>query len=481
MATLPVVLKDNNPINDITDNLNGFVKVNIGDVVATMEQNPHNSLQQIPQYIKSFEFDRITNGIGSGSITLVDTEWTVVTQALHDNKGVLSFTYGMFSIDPTVNTMQRPISAIAYNYSLDLQLDYVTINLSILCLGANLLSSTVLPGNDSLQDRQAAASTALTSVVSSVDTRVSSSISEFITRLAESFGYDKAHREIEPTDVPFTKDDLGLTSDQVKTMRFDNSSALNIIIHRLATTATPENKKHSPYVFFITPGNDTGGDVFHFHTVERFKDTTPRTRITLFTDKSSHLKSFTPSYEYNVANIFGGKSVVSCGYNPLTGEFMTVANNVTIGTNKTDPQEQLNYIKVTSPIAGTQNTLSQRNAAVVSSLSLAPLTAELVLVGDVNYNLCDIIDVYVNIPAGPKKGQPHDTSNKFIILGIKDIINEGVFETILQLGTGQGFTPLGQEATALQASVDTVNSIMATDSKAIEQAIPSPDRSYITR
>lgn len=460
------ISKDTNKSNQLVDDLTGFVSVRFGNTVISTKKNPDNAAENIPQYVQSFNFERVTNGLGNFTLVLVDDQWTVIEQLIQDNKGKLKIQYGMLSSTVTISdttsekTNKSPeINAQIYTFDLDMQLDYVVITIQGLCLGTGLLGNSVVGSNAIEKEAM------VTGVLKSgLDARASFTISELVNNIAGALGYDPAHRNIDKTTNTWTKADLGTTEDLQQALTFDSATVLNVVVKSLIRKASSASDKKSPYVFYIST-NDKGEEVFNFHRHTQSLEKPAKRVLTLFSDPTSHVKSFKPSFEHEVMNVFAGKSVVAYGYDPLTGTMMKIDYSVENGPSKQNPQEATERYKKASYQGGPREVNDVSLKAITAQMSVSPLTADLIMVGDATYNLMECIDVYVNIPTGPLKGKPHNTSSRFIILGILDSIRDGVYETVLKLGTGSGFTPLGQVLTNVAANNAAVEAKLAADNK----------------
>jgi len=306
--------------------------------------------------------------------------------------------------------------------------------------------------------------------------------------LALLLGFSDADKtiDIEETESNFSKEDLGTTDDKARILTCDNSTILNHITSVLIPKAVSKDKKKSPFVFYVSkkappPADNStrssgsaqpqgeevsGKEVFHFHSVARDINKVPKTKLTLFSDKSSRIKSFKPSFEHTVANISKGTDVVAYGYDRVSGELVGIARHNDSGPSKMDSPSPTPNAKMGGYIPGERSNQVESLDYVHSVATNAPLTAELVIVGDVSYNLLDCMDIFVNIPTGDRKGEPHNTTNRYLVIGIKDTIQDGVFETTLRLCTGFGFTPAGQ---AIQADNDA-----RAERSAVEQMLLFP-------
>lgn len=438
---VPSVSQDVNPSNQFVDDLTGFVDLIFNDKQITLAKVGNATY---PQYLQSFEMQRMVNGLGFFSITLVDPMWTEVETLVLNSaqKGnTVSMRYGMFGLTGGQNV--SPLMKVKlFQYELDPYLDYCVITIKGLCLGVDVLGSSLAGTNSQVK----------TVLEGGLDARGSTRISDYVTDLAKVLGFnDDASRKIDPTDTLVSKEDFGTTDDVAKIRATDNATILSFLTGKLVTKANSVDKDKSPYVFFISsePGEGTKTkEVFHFHRVSSNIKDTPRVTFTLFSDKSSHIKAFRPSYDNTVVNIGKGNTVLAYGYDSLTGESFCTAGGVPISPNPLElSPSTLDYTaRIQNYTPGTKEYVDTLSKIVVTNLAISPLTAELTVVGDVLFNLIDCVDIFVNIPAGPLKGSPHNTSGRYIIFGIFDTIKDGVFETTLQLGSGFNFTPAGKAA-----------------------------------
>ena len=444
------VNKDENPNNALVDNLTGFVRLYFGNESLTLVDPQIGPSRNIPQYLQSFEFDRVTNGLGRFTLTLIDPNWTDVESYLLNSTSVgkkMQLEYGMLGVDGKLNSSPR-IDILMLKYDMEMFLGYSVITAQGLCLGISTLGSSLI-GSSTFT------SSFLKDTVSS---RGTTNVSSYMTELAKMLGFSTTDGtiDIEETESNFSKEDLGTTEDRERILTCDNSTILNHIVSVLIPKAVSKDKKKSPFVFYVSKkalsaSSDTRGEgkeVFHFHSMARDINKTPRTKLTLFSDKSSHIKYFKPSFEHTVANISRGTDVVAYGYDRVSGELLGVAKHNNTGPSKIASPSPSPTARVGGYIPGERSNHVESLNYVHSIAANAPLTAELVVVGDVSYSLMDCMDIFVTIPTGSRKGEPHNTSNRYIIVGIKDTIQDGVFDTSLRLCTGFGFTPAGQTLAA---------------------------------
>lgn len=486
------VNRDINPNNDIVDNLTGFVNLSFGGESITLVDPQIGAPRKIPQYLQSFEFHRVTNGLGRFSITLVDPEWTDVESKILScgNSGKkATLEYGMLGIDGKTNS-SSVIDILLLKYDMEMFLNYSVLTVQGLCLGVATLGSSLVGSS----------SKATSFLKDTVSSRGTTNVSSYMYELARVLGFSENNIDIEPTASNFSKEDLGTTEDKEKILTCDNGTILNFITSVLIPKAVSNNKKKSPFVFYVSKGikpSDTagksasgketnvstseekgkdGGEVFRFHSVARDIDKSPRTKLTLFSDKASHIKYFKPSFEHSVANISKGTDVVAYGYDRVSGGLIGEARHNNSGTSKQDSPTPVPTARSAGYTPGVRANQVEALDYVHAVATNAPLTAELVMVGDVSYNLLDCMDIFVNIPVGTRKGEPHNTSNRYIVIGITDTISEGVFETKLRLCTGFGFTPAGEAVTKDQearADRDAVEQMLAADVDFRKYSVPA--------
>lgn len=418
--------------------------------------------------IRSFSFERLTNGIGNFTMTLVDNNWAEIEEKILDAKGKGWFQYGYEKgFD---NLKRKPVKIQIIGMELEPYLNYVVLNLSGLCLGTALLENSKFLS--SVKETTVGKEKELTD--KGVNTK-HRPLHEFVRDLAYAAGYDEKHVDIDPTTIPLVKDDLFGTEDTAKIFNSKGMNVFTFLVKQVLPYAvTPDDyekiqasKKNvfsteppviTPFVFFIST-NENGEEVFHFHKQDKYKDRVELTRIfDLYSDPDTRVISYKPSYEHMLANITRGTSIFAWTLSPLTGtEFeerysakqspsaikpffdYTSSSNSFSGNNFAETVKLMLY----SPDPYV-NMLKVARAAQLSTN--APLTAELVIVGDPDYDICNIIDINVNIPFGDKRGNPHNTSNRYMVLGITDTIDMGVFTTRLQLGTAHGSTDKGKQA-----------------------------------
>ena len=463
------VNRDINPNNALVDDLTGFVRLYFGGESLTLVDPKSGPTRYVPQYLQSFEFHRVTNGLGRFSITMVDPEWTDVESRILRSSSAgnrVELEYGMLGVDGKVNTSSR-LNAIIVKYDMEMFLGYSVITAQGLCLGISTLGSTLVGSSTHT-------SSFLKDTISS---RGTTNISSYMIELAKVLGFsDKDGTiDVEETESNFSKEDLGTTEDRERILTCDNSTILNHITSVLIPRAVSKTEKKSPFVFYVSnkklPSPDgksrsgadvekdskgVGKEVFHFHSMARDIEKIPRTKLTLFSDKTSHIKSFKPSFEHTVSNIVRGTDVISFGYDRVSGELKRSAQHNDSGPSKMDSPSPPQLAKTGGYVPGEGTNQDASLNYVHSVAASAPLTAELVMVGDVSYDLLDCMDIFVNIPTGKRKGEPHNTTNRYIVVGIKDTIQDGVFDTTLKLCTGYGFTPAGQDAVKASTATSSV-------------------------
>ena len=472
------VNRDENPNNALVDNLTGFVSLYFGGESMTLVDPKTGPARNIPQYLQSFEFHRVTNGLGRFSITLVDPNWTEVESKILASTSAgkkMQLEYGMLGVAGKINNTSSKIDILILKYDMEMFLDYSVITAQGLCLGVSTLGSTLLGSSTHT-------SSFLKDTISS---RGTTNVSAYMIELATMLGFSMKDKtiDVEETDINFSKEDLGTTEDKARILTCDNSTILNHIVSVLIPKAVSKDSKKSPFVFYVSkrpPSTSTDRtgvsaaaddeavdkEVFHFHSMARAINKVPRTKLTMFSDKTSHIKSFKPSFEHTVANIARGTDVVAYGYDRVSGEMVGEARHNDTGPSKVDSPPPSPTAKMGGYVPGERSNQVESLNYVHAVAANAPLTAELVMVGDVNYSLLDCMDTFVTIPTGNRKGEPHNTSNRYIITGIKDTIQDGVFETTLKLCTGFGFTPAGQ---AIQADNDA-----KAERAAVEQMLSVP-------
>lgn len=441
---------------DDPSRLNARVVVHIGEEIGKYKTTS----------VRSFHFERITNGVGNFSMTLVDNNWVEIERAILNAKGKGWFEYGY------ENALGKPIQFQIVGLELEPYLNYVVLNITGLCLGTRLLENSTFMSNC---QQNPSISGAITNTGVNINNRT---LSDFVVDLAKAAGYTSF--VVDPTTVPVIKENLFGTEDVHKVFNSKGMNLFTFIVRKLLPYAispedyakieakskdvfSSESLDIVPFVFFISL-NSEGKEEFHFHRQDKYKETANLVAtFNLYSDPDTRVISYKPSFEHMIANITRGTSVFAWTYNPLSGTEFEEKGVVDQSPSAVNPYSD--YVmkgtydtNVNSPLASSKillyspdpmlNKLSVARALQMSSN--APLTAELVLVGDPNYNICENIDINVNIPFGDSRGHPHDTSNRYMILGIADDINLGVFTTTLQLGTAHGSTEQGKAAQKMQ-------------------------------
>lgn len=469
---MPSTSKDLRSKVDRPDHLNSVVVLTIGEpailtvggaVISTFEGPVASSLKG---GVRSFSFDRVTNGVGHFSMSLVDPNWIDIEQAILNAQGEVSFQYGY------EGNLGPSIKATVVGIELEPFLNYVALNISGLCLGTNLVRNSMFL---SACQANPATNEVVTSIIKNTPLKIRR-ISDFVKDLALASGFKEKNLIIDPTaDIPI-KDDLFATDDVQKIFNSKGSNLFTFIVRKLLPhaidpeeaaaraekerTGSTDEIKSVPFVFYIKMAPNGIEEEFHFHRQDKFKDVENVVAVfNLFSDPDTRVISYKPSFEHMIANITRGSSVFAWTYSPLSGtlfeEFGSVEQSPSaivpdyykagdLGTvpSLTQAVKLLGYTA--------DGTVAKRKAARALAMSSnAPLTADLLLVGDAGYNICDIIDINVNIPFGTSQGNPHSTSNRYMVLGIKDAVEMGVFTTHLQLGTASGSTPQGKKAKGL--------------------------------
>jgi hypothetical protein len=389
---------------------------------------------------------------------------------------------------------RKPIKIQIIGMELEPYLNYVVLNLSGLCLGTALLENSKFLS--SVQQTTVGTNSEITDKGINTKHRA---LHEFVYDLAIAAGYDDKHIDIDRTTIAFAKDDLFGTEDTAKIFNSKGMNVFTFLVRQVLPYAiTPEDYEKieasknifstepptiTPFVFFVSTKD--GEETFHFHKQDKYKDQVELTRIfDLYSDRDTRVISYKPSYEHMIANITRGTSIFAWTLSPLSGTefeqsysaeqspsaikpfFDYAASAGASASDFTNKYSEATKLLLYCPDPYV-NTLKVARAAQLSTN--APLTAELVIVGDPDYDICNIVDINVNIPFGDKRGNLHNTSNRYMILGITDTIDMGVFTTRLQLGTAHGSTDKGKQAAKITQEQEARARFDAQKQKVVEQ------------
>lgn len=444
------------------DHLNGKVILYIGkeDKVVPYEK------------VRSFTFERLTNGIGNFSITLVDDNWVDIEQALLESKGEVAFQYGY------ENNLSPRYKGLIIGMELDPYLNYVVLNLTGLAQGVEFLTSSKFI-SAALSNEKTTDVVQATLYQKSFNIK-NRSVSDFVSDLAELYGYKKDkdpkknQQIIDPTASIPIKDSMFNTEDGQKILTSKGINLFTFLVRKLLPLAIDPDEakkieqqkqqqmdaksiepitKAVPFVFYTSIENNL--EVFHFHKQDKFKDAEPVAIFDLFSDPDTRVISYKPSYEHMISNLTRGTSVYAWTYSPLSGTEVEEKALFDLSPSAVNPMYSYkpdNDMYVARKIMPYTPDPVMTRVEVARALQLAmnaPITADMVIIGDSSYNLCENIDVNVNIPHGTHAGKPHNTSNRYIILGITDVVDMGVFTTQLRLGTAAGATPKAKYASAV--------------------------------
>ena len=434
---------------DHPDRLNAVVTLFVGDNMDNI--TAENTFTDV----RSFSFERLTNGVGNFTMTLVDPNWISLEKALLEAKGKLFFQYGY------ENSLSSVYTGLLVGLELEPYLNYVVVHLSGLTTESKLITDSTFMSsalqNTSSTDVSDITQTTLYNKGFGVKQR---KISDLVTDLAKLAGYtEDSQRIIDETTEVEIKDSMFSTEDSQKILTSKGLNLFTFIVRRLLPLAVhPDDaaafKKQQeekstepittvPFVFY-TDVNSDNKQVFHFHKQDKFKDNPVKAIFNLYSEPDTRIISYKPSYEHMIANLTRGTSIYAWTYSPMSGAEFEEKAVVKQSPTAIQPYYSYDY---NDPKAGAVKTVSYSPDPMITKVEVAraaqmamnaPITADLVIVGDSGYNLTDVIYINVNIPHGSSAGRPHNTTNRYMILGITDTIDLGVFTTSLKLGTAVG-------------------------------------------
>jgi hypothetical protein len=459
---MPVTVLENNRGRVANpDHLNGRVEV----VIETVKEGvPLSKEKYVIDKIRAFNFDRVTNGVGFMTISFVDENWIEIEQNLLNAKGKFKFKYGYEGDDfESCNYIEVQTAGL----ELEQYLDYVVLNVSGLCLGTELIENSKLIS--SCQDIKNFGTELLS------NKQAQRNIADFVRAIARSvkksdqktplFKDDPEHIIVDETADILVKDDMFSTDSVQKVFNSKGSNLFMFLIRKLLPLAISKEDKAKedaaknsldpvekvPFVFYIKA--DTKGELeFHFHKMDKYKDdVNVVSTFKLFSEGDTRIISYKPSYEHMIANLTMGASVYAWNFSTLSGTLFEekgkAEQNPSAIKNTPDTQDYRGETQQTGYYSADAEMAARKARRALEMSSNAPLTAELVITGDRAYEICQAVDIEVNIPT---LGKPHATSGRYLILGITDTIDMGVFTTKLQLGTAQGTTNQGKKATFIR-------------------------------
>jgi len=387
-------------------------------------------LEDRPQNLLNFEYNRLTKGVGTFSITLFDPTWELEETIVH-SKGVLGFQYGYSQQD----TLSPLYIGKVLNYSIEFKLNGVILCLTGLTLGMEL------------------------ALVKEFNAESDQLISDIVKNIALDAGYAEEDIYIEPTVSVLRRDDLEDTGLKNKLFNKIGISDLKFIKDHLIPLAIGSDTKQGCYEVFSQLGNK-GTQEFHFHT-QHFKCPTEESKIKGFSqykNKNSPVISFKPSWDMTVAQFGGGggtfhsaidinsKEVISVFKDAVntSGSYDGNSPNSTVETptdksNAFDPHKNQAAFSVSRSVEHTQSLLEAQSTANFSKNMLGALKAKLEIFGTHKIKFLEKIAVIMYIPGKKSNGDTeqltHWISGYYRVVGITDIITKGSFVTYLDLMT----------------------------------------------
>jgi hypothetical protein len=218
---------------------------------------------------------------------------------------------------------------------------------------------------------------------------------------------------------------------------------------------------------------------FHFHQQDDPKFVTERDTkyLNMFSDPATHILYYKPSWDISLLNIMKGSGIMTQAYDKYTG---TPKNFVELPSqsnpNPADTSWITEAIKTYPYPTGSMASVKQKLEKARQDASFGPISAELGMVGDPSYDICDKLAVRIHVPKGPNIGSLHPMSNLFIVVGITDDIVNGVFTTKLQLITGYGTTPEAANLNKQTQILSTNSDSKTVDGKTIATVSPETQR-----
>jgi hypothetical protein len=407
-------------------------------------------IEDRPQRLISFEYNRITNGVGSFTLTLFDSTWQEIETKLVQAKGVFKFQYGYS--DGTENTISPWYNAKAIQYKIDFFLQGVILTISGLTLGWKM------------------------NLAKKYDAFSSYKISEIVKELATDAGITDT--EIEETQDVLVPDAMEVVDQIPKNFQLTAQTPLSFVIQKLIPYA--KNKEgQGNYVFFFDVTSD-GKEVLHFHTIyyafaaktgqsvfqqaSTFQKTLQTAGIgstpgfTLFKDKNSPVRNYQPDWRMSTVQLCGGGRVFNSIMDANTKQILNIKadldeNNNVLQLTDNKPnivQENIkDYVssseKDTSAFyINTRNTsrhgfeLKAKTDADFSRRIIGAMKAHLEIVGTPKFKCCDKIAVLIYVPGDnilSTQKNVHWISGYFRIIKIIEHISAGTYTTTFELVT----------------------------------------------
>jgi hypothetical protein len=374
-------------------------------------------------YIQQATFNRITNGIGTFSVSIADPSWFKTENTILKYKGICKLEYGYLEGKLKSPTLQARI----FNYALDYDMGRVIVKAKGMLTGYSLATDKGW-----------------------VIDQKSKNIKQLFEEIVTKSGLIKG--KIEPIDESKSVDFTDLLTSNSGPIRIGNSQGetpVQVITQKLIKHAISAKSGKGGYVFTVSYrdafGNKSDIPCIHFCTPEYYEtqDTaTPmnpnrnliRNIYTLFdTTPDPRVKEYIPSWNATIVDIMAGAGVTNTAFNAITGETQTTTVDPKQDPKKDSPTDKT----VTAASAQEPGAGAAAATAVAQAYALmCPITAELVLRGDPTLDMLDPITVKVRIPpmaGNTHSGKLHKMSGAYLALQIVDTIDNGMFTTKVKL------------------------------------------------
>ena len=428
-------------------------KSNVSTILSTVGIST-DLIETRPEHFRSFNFKRFTQGIGTFDIVLYDRNWQEIETSLVRAKGMLFFKYGYSSNIGANDKYNSPwIAGKVFTYSLDFNLEGVTIVLTGIAMGHHELA---------------------TDVEWKVPDKTPIKISSIVKDIGKKFGITKFVIE-ETGDVETTTDAMEtLKKIPINIAKVGGSTSLEYIVRQLIPISR-NGKGEGGYTFFLEQRDK---DIYlHFHTLtyiaENYQTGFKLPTFTIYKNKLSPVKSFKPNWNISMAQIAGGTKTFSPIYdltNQSIQEIFTTQEEIPSkdkGTENTMKEPKLPSLSDSTHIsanpaacwpsqpdavkAATQNDVSRKTQTAI--------TATLSVVGTPKFGITDPIGVLVYMPRAligtgsvDANSKMHWISGMYRIIGIVDSIQNGEYTTTLTLATSGRNILLPDKRTATESA-----------------------------
>ena len=404
------------------ENYTAFIQVDFGEY-GTLNTNYVGSAGSITSlgYVMEGVFTKICNGIGNFKIKIADPSWSRVEKTVLDSKGVCTISYGYLE-DSEIRS--PAYKARIFNYDLEYDMGRTIVSITGLLLGYELTTNTDL-----------------------ILTKADNDIAKVLKKISAQYGMSDGLIEAPTTPKDFN----GLLSSKEEYIKIgcaDGETPLQLITQKLTTYALNSNKKGG-YVFYTSTRDSNGNKqidektklpkVFlNFCTPEYKEKNQPKqlqkTYYIFGQTPNPHVLDYKPSWNATLVDITGGADIVNSLFNKTTGEILQQKES---DVQYVESEEQAKY-KLTAAQPGPQEAAEAAAINMRSYALMAPLTAELLLMGDPDIEVLDVITVIVYIPTtehtkGSYAGKIHKMSGMYMAKQVVDTISMGKYTTQVSL------------------------------------------------